>query len=475
LIIKGYRTIIPTTFLLLYNDMPDKKYLKWNGSSWIFQKKITQEMAKALGQNSLVINKSLRTDSLKTAQALRHQELALLQNLDVKRKIQAKYADMRKILERKSDDELYYEGEKLGDGLSSKYPHLGHPEFDNLSTEEKLASGMPLSETTEEQLHWELMNAIKNEDNNYKPPKETRLTLQDCFNRVMVEKKNIADKTRKSFKSALTSFCGYLGKEANEIYVYNIKRITVKEYILAVRETPKADGTAYATSSISKNLSHLNAFWKHCRDEEELQGISPFSEQTALVDGKERGVSSNKKKRVNWEFDELKKIIDSIEGNELDKLMIYIAWYTGARIGDIFPLTSKDIHTEKETGIQYFAFKEDWIGKSDPTTRFTPVHKDLIPLIKDFKGWSRPSAGAYGKMFFRVKRKQGFIHPKKVFHSIRGNTITNFEILGCPENITAQIVGHQGMRGTSMSYGYYSSGVNQKILKQWVDKLPSIV
>jgi integrase len=455
--------------------MPDKKYLKWNGSSWIFQKKVTPELAEALGQKSLVYNKSLKTDSLKTAQALRHQELALLQNKDLQQKIKTKYADVRKKLERMNDEELDWEREKSGDELTSEYPHLGSNQWKAMSAEEKLASGLPLSETTEEQLHYELVQAIQNEDENYKPPKKTRLKLQDSFDRVMIEKKNIADKTRISFQSALSSFCGYLGKEASEIYVYNIKRITVKEYILAIRETPKSNGEYYATSTIAKNLSNLNALWKHCRDEEELQGISPFVEQTALVDGKERGVSSNKKKRVNWEFDELKKIIDSIEDNKkLDKLFILIGWYTGARLNEIFSLTAKDIHTEKETGIQYFAIKEEWVGKSVSATRFTPLHKDLISLIKDFKGWTRPTSDSYSKMFTRAKRKQGFTHPKKVFHSIRGNTITNFEILSCPENITAQIVGHKH-GGQTMSYGYYSSGVHQKMLKEWVDKLPSII
>ena len=92
--------------------MPDKKYLKWNGSSWIFQKKVTPELAEALGQKSLVYNKSLKTDSLKTAQALRHQELALLQNKDLQQKIKTKYADVRKKLERMNDEELDWEREK---------------------------------------------------------------------------------------------------------------------------------------------------------------------------------------------------------------------------------------------------------------------------------------------------------------------------------------------------------------------------
>jgi integrase len=454
--------------------MPDKKYLKWNGSSWIFQKRITPELAKALGQESLVYNKSLQTDSLKTAQALRHQELALLQNKDLQQKITTKYADVRKKLERMDDKELDWKLEKLGEELTREYPHLGHPEWENLSDEEKKASNLPQSETLDERLHYELMNAIQNEDSTYKPPKRTRLTLQDSFDRVMVEKKNIADKTRVSFKSALSSFCGFLGKEANQIYVYDIKRITVKEYILAIRETPKSNGEYYATSTISKNLSNLNALWKHCRDEEELQGLSPFVEQTALVDGKEKSESSNKKKRTNWELDELKEIINSLD-DELDKLFIYIAWYTGARLSEIFALTPKDIRTEKETGIQYFAFKEDWDGKSESATRFTPIHKDLIPLLEGFNGWTRGTNNpdAYSKMFTRAKRKLGYDDKKKVFHSIRGNVSTNFEILKCPENISAQIVGHK-QSGRTMTYGYYSSGVNQKILKEWVDKLPTL-
>ena len=43
----------------------DTKYIKWNGSSWIFQKKISDRVAKLLGQKSNVYNKSLQTASLK--------------------------------------------------------------------------------------------------------------------------------------------------------------------------------------------------------------------------------------------------------------------------------------------------------------------------------------------------------------------------------------------------------------------------
>jgi integrase len=65
-------------------------------------------------------------------------------------------------------------------------------------------------------------------------------------------------------------------------------------------------------------------------------------------------------------------------------------------------------------------------------------------------------AANVGKRFGKLKTKLGF-GPTKVFHSIRKTVVTLFEIAGIPENVSADIVGHEK---PTMTYGHYSGGVN---------------
>ena len=63
-------------------------------------------------------------------------------------------------------------------------------------------------------------------------------------------------------------------------------------------------------------------------------------------------------------------------------------------------------------------------------------------------------SNAIGKRFGRLKTELG--HGKQqVFHSIRKTFTTELERAGIPENIAADIVGHEKQ---TMTYGLYSGG-----------------
>jgi hypothetical protein len=78
--------------------------------------------------------------------------------------------------------------------------------------------------------------------------------------------------------------------------------------------------------------------------------------------------------------------------------------------------------------------------------RIVPVHDALEEHLSGFNGWNRTTSNAYGKYFGALKRKLGFTDKKKAFHSIRGNTSTNFENLKIPEHLANKIVGHKSQR-----------------------------
>ncbi len=114
----------------------DTKHLKFNGSSWVFQKRITPEVAKLLGYKSLVYTKSLGVDSLKEARALRNAQLVYLDRLQ---KAENNNPSSHDVLEKyrsmdtESLDQLF---EKVSHEMTDEYRHIGHPEWEALSDQE---------------------------------------------------------------------------------------------------------------------------------------------------------------------------------------------------------------------------------------------------------------------------------------------------------------------------------------------------
>ncbi|MDC0441062.1 hypothetical protein OAM41_04790, partial [Gammaproteobacteria bacterium] len=204
--------------------------------------------------------------------------------------------------------------------------------------------------------------------------------------------------------------------------------------------------------------------WAYARDAERYEGENPFSKQGLPSKDK------NSKYYLNWAIDELHLILENINDRN-DKLPIYIAWYTGSRLDEIYSIAPDHIYVDKDTNIKVISFKPEQDGKNLYASRIVPVHNALEEHISGFNGWNRSSSNAYGKYFGALKKKLGFIDKRKAFHSIRGNTSTNFENLKVPEHIANKIVGHKS-RGETMTYGYYSQGPGLVEAKETVDQLP---
>ncbi len=98
----------------------------------------------------------------------------------------------------------------------------------------------------------------------------------------------------------------------------------------------------------------------------------------------------------------------------------------------------------------------------------------LVDQSKDGYVLSRLTANKYGgrangigKRFGRLKTELGF-GPQLVFHSLRKTVVTILENAGAPENVVADIVGHEK---TTMTYGLYSGGVSLAVKREALDKL----
>ena len=76
-------------------------------------------------------------------------------------------------------------------------------------------------------------------------------------------------------------------------------------------------------------------------------------------------------------------------------------------------------------------------------------------------------SNAVGKRFGRLKTDEDF-GKQHVFHSIRKTVVTILENAGVPENVVADIVGHEK---TTMTYGLYSGGLSLAVKSDALDKL----
>ncbi len=66
-----------------------------------------------------------------------------------------------------------------------------------------------------------------------------------------------------------------------------------------------------------------------------------------------------------------------------------------------------------------------------------------------------------------MKTALGF-GPAHDFHSLRKTVVTTLENAGVPENVVADIVGHEK---TTMTYGLYSGGVSLAVKRKALAKL----
>lgn len=100
-------------------------------------------------------------------------------------------------------------------------------------------------------------------------------------------------------------------------------------------------------------------------------------------------------------------------------------------------------------------------------TRLIGTRKEgyVLPDLTENKYGDR--SNAIGKRFGRLKTETGFT-ANHVFHSIRKTVVTLLENAGVPENVAADIVGHEK---PTMTYGLYSGGNELEIKRAAIEKL----
>ena len=221
-------------------------------------------------------------------------------------------------------------------------------------------------------------------------------------------------------------------------------------------------GNGLTLKTMQRKLSALRGYWAYLQSIEQApSGPAPFKELRLKGGGK----AKREDRRAAFEpADVLKLLAEAGEDQELADIIVVARW-SGARIEEIAALRIEAVNLAAE--IPSFTVNA---GKTDAAIREVPVHAELEPVLRRLIG-DRPSgfvfaglsenkyhdrSNAIGKRFGYLKARLGF-DGRFVFHSIRKTVATLLENAGVPENVAADIVGHDK---PTMTYGLYSGGAS---------------
>ena len=167
--------------------------------------------------------------------------------------------------------------------------------------------------------------------------------------------------------------------------------------------------------------------------------------------------------------DEIALILDQLQLKQDDALtaITMLAMYTGARISELAGLRVDNVITADR--ITCLKIEE---SKTNAGNRTVPIHPKIQDLVKTLitdstdgylvsgvksKGGKARRADVLGKRYGRLVRNDCKLPKSKVFHCFRNTVATKLENAGVPENIAADIVGHDK---ATMTYGLYSGGTS---------------
>lgn len=183
--------------------------------------------------------------------------------------------------------------------------------------------------------------------------------------------------------------------------------------------------------------------------------------------------------REMFDADDLKKIFsyDTFKRPIKSKILHYwlpiVAYYTGARLGELCYLKKEDVI--EGAGFWMISIHEDFHPvKTETSVRKIPLHPDIISLgfidyvnsipDNDFIFYTRDKkprvAETASRFFSRTKRELGF-GDKQTFHSFRHTFANICKQQMLPEIMCKEVLGH---KVKDITFGHYANKYEPKIL-----------
>jgi len=249
--------------------------------------------------------------------------------------------------------------------------------------------------------------------------------------------------------------------------VPDVKRPEVRRWV-----AKQTNDVGLTPKTMQRILSGLRGYWRYLQSIEVADDeAEPFSR---LDVSKQAKRSSPRSMRLPFQAKEVLSLLDAAieEGDEELADLIRLGMWTGCRIEELCSLKIAQVKCD------HFSVED---AKTAAGWRDVPIHLDLNKTMKRLVGDREDGyvlsgltenkygdrSNAIGKRFGRLKKDLGFGR-RHVFHSIRKTVVTILENAGVPENVVADIVGHEK---TTMTYGLYSGGVSLEVKRKALESL----
>lgn len=250
--------------------------------------------------------------------------------------------------------------------------------------------------------------------------------------------------------------------------VSKVTKVDLKAFVLAEDVSQK---------TAQRKLSFCRGFWSYLHEQGHAFDRESIFEKVLPRTGSAKG----KPKRKAFSDEDCAKLLKgalaSQASDHVDIQLTQLIWlgmWTGCRIEEICSLEKQSVRGDASS----FIVKD---AKTAAGNREVPIHSKLKPLVRHLletstdgfllEGLSRNKYGdrsnAIGKRFGRLRTKLGY-GDEFVFHSIRKTVATKLENAGVPENISADILGHETKR---ITYGLYSGGASLATMSEAIERM----
>lgn len=268
----------------------------------------------------------------------------------------------------------------------------------------------------------------------------------------------VEDRTRDYYRMEVTRFAKTFPQ------VQDVKRPEVQRWVMRLLNQENM-----APRSVRKALSAVRQYWAF------LQTINVAAQDNEPFDkvkiGSMEGPNGDRLPFVPADVVSLWKKAQLDRDQDLADL-IWMAQWTGARIEELCSLQVE--HVKKD----HFEIVD---AKTKAGIRSVPIHPKLAPTLKRLIGDRKSGyvlanltadkrgdrSNTIGRRFSTLKTDMGF-GKQHVFHSIRKTMVTILEDALVPENVVADIVGHEKK---SLTYGLYSGGTSLRTKAEALKKL----
>lgn len=250
-----------------------------------------------------------------------------------------------------------------------------------------------------------------------------------------------------------------------------LEQIARKEVRLWCDDLIQTEGLKPKT--VTRILSAVRGYWRYLQTIEAApEEAEPFSRLNLPKASKKKNTAEDRQPFDPTDVVRLAAEAEKLRDRTLADL-IRLSMWTGARIEELCSLAIDKV------GAGWFEVED---AKTEAGWRRVPIHSQLeetmARLVADssdgyvLSGLTENKYGdrsnAVGKRFGRLKTSLGFRPHIHVFHSIRKTVVTIFENAGVPENVVADIIGHEK---PSITYGVYSGGASLDTKKEAMERL----